>query len=376
MGVAALLIVLSVMNGFNLTIRSRLLNFEPHLVLMTPELPSLEALESLRRRIEDLAPIERMDRFEAQDIILRSQEGAFGGAIAKGYDGETIDNLLKRAMSDESLLAEAREPLAADELIVGVELARTMSLFEGDDLVMVPPETLLLPKGEVPRLQKSKVRTLLSTQVADVDSKVLLYRLDVARVQRKVLSLDTGYEIRLVNPYHADRLKPQLTKMGLKVQTWTERDTSLFYSLKMESFLMALFLTLAVVITSFSIVTVMVLLINQKRKDIGLLQAMGLSLRRTRAVFFRVGLLLSLVGIVGGMILGTTVCLVLDKYPLELLPEIYTDSTLPAKLTLRIFLFVLSSSCALAVVGSWLPVWRYVIHQPAESLRKPAGHTL
>jgi lipoprotein-releasing system permease protein len=136
---------------------------------------------------------------------------------------------------------------------------------------------------------------------------------------------------------------------------------------------MTLFLSLAVLITSFSIVTVMVLLMNQKRQDIGMFMALGLSVQRTRWVFLRVGLLLSFIGIFGGVLLGSLVSLILEWYPLELLPDIYTDSTLPAKLTLRIFLFVLCGSSFLAVLGAWLPVWRYVLDQPAESLRKPAG---
>jgi lipoprotein-releasing system permease protein len=117
----------------------------------------------------------------------------------------------------------------------------------------------------------------------------------------------------------------------------------------------------------------MVLLINQKRKDLGMMMALGLSFRKTRSVFLRVGLMLSAIGIVGGISFGTAVCLILDRYPMELLPDIYTDSTLPAKLTWRIFYFVLCSSSMIAVLGSWLPVWRYVTNTPSESLRKPVG---
>jgi ABC-type lipoprotein release transport system permease subunit len=141
----------------------------------------------------------------------------------------------------------------------------------------------------------------------------------------------------------------------------------------MESYAMTLFVSLAVFITSFSIVIVMVLLMNQKRKDLGMLMALGLSFRRTRMVFLRVGLLLSSIGIVGGILFGSAVSLILDWYPMELLPDIYTDSTLPAKLTWRIFYFVLVSSSVIAVLGSWLPVWRYVTNNPSENLRKPAG---
>lgn len=387
MGVAALLIVLSVMNGFNLTIRGRMLNFEPHVVVTTVNRPTGNQLADLYHKLNGITPIEHIDRFEVQDLILRTQDGAFGGAIAKGYDHMALSGLLHRAgrvthrhgqhpieTGDEAVSDEDDgEPLKFNEVILGADLARGLGLFEGDDVILVPPETLLLPKGEVPKLQKFKVKSLVNTQVPDVDSKLLFYELDAKSVRGKALSLDTGFELRLIDPYKADLIKAKLTELGFNAQTWAERDTSLFYSLKMESFLMALFLTLAVLITSFSIVTVMILLMNQKRKDIGLLQAMGLSLKRTRRVFFRVGILLSSVGIFGGIIVGTSVCFILDRYKLEVLPDVYTDTTLPAKLTWGIFFFVLGASIFIAVVGSWLPVKRYVLKHPSDSLRKPVG---
>jgi lipoprotein-releasing system permease protein len=101
-----------------------------------------------------------------------------------------------------------------------------------------------------------------------------------------------------------------------------------------------------------------------------MLMALGLSVRRVRLVFLQVGLFLSFTGIMGGVILGTAVALLLDRYPLELLPDIYTDSTLPAHLTPMILLFVLLSSSLIAVAGASLPVWRYVLPTPAENLRK------
>ncbi|HMN69593.1 MAG TPA: FtsX-like permease family protein, partial [Bdellovibrionales bacterium] len=260
--------------------------------------------------------------------------------------------------------------LEAGEIILGVDLARSMGIFEGDEVILVPPETLLLPKGEVPKFQKFKVKALLNTQMPEFDSKLLFYNVERLAPRMRSLSREHGYEIRLQDAYEADRVKRGLAERGIAAQTWGERDTSLFFALKMESFAMTLFLSLAVLITSFSIVTVMVLLMSQKRQDIGMFMALGLSVRRTRWVFLRVGLLLSYLGIISGILLGTAVSLFLELHPMELLPDIYTDSTLPAKLTGRIMLFVIGSSSLIAVLGSALPVWRYVMANPSEALRK------
>ncbi len=376
MGVAALIIVLSIMNGFNLTIRRKMLSVEPHLAISQKSRPEPEKSDKLKLIVESMSRegVAGINRFETQDLILRSPEGLFSGAVAKGYDSQTIRDLLLRIW--ESSGRKTPEPqlesaeLGEDELILGYDLARSLGIFAGDEVVLVPPETLLLPKGEIPKLKKFHVKSLISTQTPEIDSKLVFYNIDLYPKRLRSRSADTGFEIRLNNPYEADRIKKSLREKEIEAQTWGERDTSLFFALKMESMAMTLFLSLAVLITSFSIVIVMVLLMSQKRQDIGLLMAMGLSLRQVRLTFLKVGLLLSFFGILGGVIFGTVVTVAMDQYQFELLPDIYTDSTLPAKLSANILLFVLTSSTIIAVLGSWLPVWRYVIDTPAQLLRR------
>lgn len=376
MGVAALVIVLSVMNGFNITIRSRMLSVEPHLVITLKQSPTPEQLERLRATLNEVSRggVEQLERFETQDLILRSMDGVFGGALAKGYDGPAMQAMRSRVWQNlrknTAPPQEETSQLGPTEIILGIDLARGLGIFEGDEVILVPPETLLLPKGEVPRFQKFKVKSLLNTQMPEFDSKLMFYNIDTLTKRMRSASRETGFEVRLKDPYAADRVKKRLKEKGIDAQTWGERDTSLFFALKMESYAMALFLSLAVLITSFSIVTVMVLLMSQKRQDIGMMMALGLSVRRTRSVFLQVGLMLSYLGILGGIVLGGSVCLLLEMYPMELLPDIYTDSTLPAKLTPRILMFVLGSSTLIAIVGSWLPIWRYVIDNPSVALRR------
>ncbi|MGE4130510.1 MAG: FtsX-like permease family protein [Bdellovibrionales bacterium] len=377
MGVAALIVVLSIMNGFNLTIRSRMLSVEPHLVMTTgKETTSEDRRSEIYTRLESQADarIERMDRYESQDLILRTNEGLFGGAVAKGYTTETLQALMMRVWEAGRKTEAPPSPESAElgprELIVGTDLARSLGIFEGDEVVLIPPETLLLPKGEIPRLQKFKVKSLLTTQSPELDAKLLYYNMDRFPDRMRSLSVDRGYEIRLRNPYLADSVKKRAKPLDLDLQTWGERDTSLFFALKMESWAMTLFLSLAVLITSFSIVIVMILLLSQKRQDIGLLMAMGLSRKRVKWIFLRVGLYLSFLGILSGVVVGTSISLFLDYHPIELLPDIYTDSTLPAKLSGSIFLFVFISTSLIAVLGAWLPVWRYGVSTPAQGLRR------
>lgn len=374
MGVAALIVVLSVMNGFNQTIRGRMLNVEAHLVVPQSAKPTREGLTRLQAQVSGVARVDKVERFETQDLILRSVDGLFGGAVAKGYDAETLRALLQRTWASTHRMTPPPEiesaDLAADEVILGVDLARSLGIFPGDDVILVPPEALLLPKGEIPKFQKFHVKSTLNTQLPEFDSKYLYYNLDRFPDRLRSASREQGFEVRLANAYEADEVKKALLAKGVPSLTWGDRDTALFFALKMESAAMTLFLSLAVLITSFSIVIIMVLLMNQKRQDIGMLMALGLSVRRTRRLFLNVGLMLSFIGIFSGVLLGTAICFFLDHYKLELLPDIYTDNTLPAKLTARILVGVLLGSSLVAVLGSWLPVWRSVLRSPSESLRK------
>lgn len=355
-----------------MTIRSRMLSVEPHLIITQAKRPTTEDIERLKGVMHKIAPIDELEVYDSQEFIIRSMEGTFNGALAKGYSPEALDLMLRRIWRNSTAVPK----LEANEIILGSDLAHSMGVYEGDEVILVPPETLLLPKGEIPKFKKFRVRSLLSTQTPEIDSKLLFYSIDGASQMLKSASLQTGFELRLHDPYGAEKAKNALVKQGYSpaagysVQTWMERDSSLFFALKMESFIMTLFLSLAVLITSFSIVIVMVLLLSQKRQDIGLFMSMGMSFQRTRTVFLRVGLLLSFFGIFGGVILGSLICYILETYPLELLPDVYTDSTLPAKLTWRILGFVLLSSSAIAVFGSWLPVWRYISKDPSQNLRK------
>src|SRR5665213_1386480 len=190
MGVAALIIVLSVMNGFNLTIRNRMLSVEPHIVVTSDTLPTVRDEESFTKALKKITPVDEVDRFESQDMIIRSMEGMFNGAIAKGYEPETLQNLLKRVWhgTGESPI------LKPNEIMLGLDLARSLGIFEVDEVVLVPPEALLLPKGEVPHFRKFKVRSLVSTQMPEVDSKLMFYNLDSTNRHMKSLSLDTGFE--------------------------------------------------------------------------------------------------------------------------------------------------------------------------------------
>lgn len=364
-GVASLIIVLSVMNGFNIKIRQNMLNVEPHLVISGVGPSDTEKVKEL------IGPdVESIWYSENQDVVLRTVDGVFSGAIAKGLPPHGINDWLSHVWKSKQGEPETLT-LGPRQGVIGADLAANLGVFDGDDVYVIPPETLLMPKGEFPKYEKITIKGIISTQMPDIDGKMFVYNSEntLRGWWKNAASAENGIEVRLNHPYDADSIASRLKDQGWKIQSWRERNTSLFFALKMESLAMTIFLSLAVIITSFSVVSVMVLLITQKRREMGMLMAMGFSKASTRRAFTLVGIYLSTVGVGAGVLFGCAVALFMDYFPIEVLPDIYYDSTLPAHLSENIVLGVILGAGLLAWVGAYFPVRLYVHPTPAESLR-------
>lgn len=386
MGVMSLVVVVSVMNGFHESIRKRLLAAEPHLVIALDKRPT-QGL-GLKANLEDrlLAMGAEMDLIDRQDVVIRTAEGVFSGAEARGVESVALKRLLhavdetnsissKNSTVEVPLSSTIDAELLPGEIMMGAELARGLGLFEGDKVTVIAPEALLLPPGEVPRFERLTIKRLLTTNVADLDGKLFMYgRGRSLNGLGATASRRTEVEVWLPRAELARELTQSITaeNSDLKptaVQTWEERNSALFQALRLEIFSIGLFLSLSTMIAGFSIVTVLLILITQKRKEIGLLMSIGLSRGKTRSLFTRLGMLLSSIGIFSGTILGVVICLTIDSVDTSILPEFYYDTTIPAKLNVGFVAAVVSLAMFLAFLASYIPSKRITEMEPADALR-------
>lgn len=380
--VVAFLIVLFVMNGMNASIADRLLALEPHLVLGAKTDPAKTVTDTEWVRAALGPQVTRIMPYELQDVILRSFDGQFRGAQSKGITEEALRDFLNevRRLSKRKTLEDESFEMQDGDIVIGIDLARSLNLFEGDTVLAMPPESLLLPSGEAPRMERLRVRRILSTQLSDLDAKLFLYvRGKAFRSFQGSPSRTVGVEMTLVNARAADAAKAALLKsirkdlfaQGiLKAETWSERNSALFFALRMEKLLIGLFLGLAALIAGSSILGVMTLLISQKRRDIALLRVMGLSQKRTVALFMRIGIVLAGGAVVAGAVVGTGVGLWIEAYPLNVLPDIYYDSEIPAQFDAKLLLFTLLAAAGLVGLGSWFPARTVSDIEPAQVLRQ------
>lgn len=391
LGVMSLIIVLSIMNGFNHSMKSRLLAVEPHLILNFAGVSEVKNLETLSIT-QELASRKDLESriFETQEVMLRTVDGFFGGGIARGVDAEGLRSILRemQKVSNHSVQAtqtpieiggpEAPEDidLGAGEVLMGVDLAKSLGVFPGEKLTVIAPEALLLPAGELPEFERVTIKGLISSNVADVDSKILFYnrKLTFANL-RDAASREVGLEIRLPDPEDYPAYKKEFEGKGAKVTSWVDRNSSLFYALRMEKMTIGTFLGLSALIASFSIVTVLVLLLTQKRKDIGVMMAMGLSPKKTQRVFLGVGLILSGLGLAGGLIFGITFCWIISTFPMDILPNIYYERTIPARLDPWLLVVILIFAVLISLLSAYFPARRHTRLSPAEALRPVTGNS-
>ncbi len=375
LGVAALVVVVSVMNGFNRSIRDRLLEVEPHVVVDFDDVKKAKEITShpVYKKLEQ-EDVELKAPMSHQDVILRTADGFVQGATANGVTRKRLLQLLefaeKKAGKKDPDLKNKIENLKPGQIILGVGLADKTGLFRDDNVVIVPPETMFMPASEIPILSQGNVQGFLLTDVDRIDGQSFYYILEESfpRLQ-KTLGRRLALEVWLKDPEQADSIKEKIKGEGVQVETWKERNASLFFALKIEKFVVSFLVGLSTLIAGLSIISVMVLLLTQKKKDVGNLLAMGMTRSETRNTFVKIGLFLTLTGVLGGVITGIILSLCIDTFSDDVLPAFYEETNIPTEIQFLqvasiLFFGVLFSYFALSITMRKLSSFR-----PSEILR-------
>ncbi|MBC7370265.1 MAG: ABC transporter permease, partial [Bdellovibrionaceae bacterium] len=314
LSVTAFLIVIFVMNGMNASIHKRILSLEPHLYVTVNGVTkgSLLELHPVYQRLQEFTE-NKSYVYESQDVIVRTMDGQFHGAIARGVSKESLAFMISEIKKlDEKKRHDSVDMWAAEdipgkgEVVVGVDLARNLGVFEGDYLTIVPPEGLLLPPGETPKFEKVRVSKIIATNLADLDSQFVFYQRGMTLNTLSGASRKVGIEVWTPEGKNLNDLKKETEKFSdVLAETWMDRNSVLFFALKLEKTVMGSFLALAGLIASSSILSVLALLMSQKRRDIAILKTLGLSDKKTVTIFTQMGLLLACFGLVPGVVFGT-----------------------------------------------------------------------
>lgn len=383
--VALFFIVLFVMNGMNVSIKERIIQLDP---TVSVTFLSSQKIEDSEKIIQSL--LEQKGHaisFESYDLILRTIDGQFRGTQALGYNDKglqqwstQLDELkLKQQQTQknkvyQSAVESENLQLGQDEIAIGVDLARSLGLLEGDVVTLIPAESLLLSSVEAPIFEKVTVKKILVTDLYDLDSKLLFFNKELSLKNLKQSPSKTaGVHIWLNQISEMDNLKKQLSASGFtQTETWEEKNSVLFSALFLEKLMIGLFLGLAGLIASSSILTVLALVLTQKSMDIAIIKTLGYSSKQTLWLFTYLGLWISLSGLFVGAFIGIGLSYYLQFFPLQILPQIYYDSSISAQVHLGFAATVMVIISGLALVGCYIPAKASLKIEPALLLKAKA----
>lgn len=384
LGVAALIVVLSVMNGFQKELRSRILGVASHLEISGQNNQLSDWQQVLNFSVKQEHVLAAAPYIMAQGML--SYDQGVQGAIIRGVlpNAENAVADLGRNMKVGQL-----SELKAGEfgIILGADLAYNLGVQVGDKVLLMAPQGQFTPAGIVPRLKQFTLIGLFQVGMYEYDAGLALIHLDDAaklyrmgdNVSGVRLKLDDLFDAPLIGASLANRLNNRLVASEqYYVSDWTQQHANFFKAVQMEKRVMFIILTLIVAVAAFNIVSTLVMAVTDKRADIAIMRTLGASPSSILCIFIVQGALIGLVGTLLGAVFGVLIALnisviipfIESLFHVQFLSkEVYAISELPSDLIWADVLVIVLMSFALSLLATLYPSWRASKINPAEALR-------
>jgi len=373
MGVMALIVVLSVMNGFREDLMGKILGVNSHLVVLSYDGAFLD-YDRVARDTSTVEGVVAATPFIYSQVMVNSQ-GSVSGSVLRGIDTATagkviaIDRMIKRGSLQS--LDTLHDGLPA--IIMGKELSRMLAVQPGDSVTLVSPMGKLTPVGRVPQNRKFKVTAIFDSGMYEYDATMVYVSLKEAQ---DFLGLDnraTGVEVKVTDVYKADQVGSDVTKkLGYPywAKDWKQMNRSLVSALKLEKIAMFVILIMIVLVGALNIISTLVMVVMEKNKDVAILRAMGATRKNIMTVFMFQGVLVGVVGTLVGLASGLGLCHLLAKYKfIELPSDVYYISTLPVRVEMLDIVLVIAAALVISFLATLYPSWHASRLNPVESLR-------
>jgi lipoprotein-releasing system permease protein len=372
LGVAALIVVLATMTGFQDDIRDRIISANPHLLVFQTGAQGLADPEGVTARVRAVPGVRSATPFVLQQALFTGQAGTAHGGVLRGLD------LAAPAIREDvqaQLRAGSLEPLLAGQpaVLLGRELARVLGVVPGEAITLISPQGAMTAVGLVPRMRRYTVAGTVELGMHEYDSSLAYASLPTAQDFASLAGTVTGIEVKLADPFDARRVGAAVTDaLGFPfwVRNWMDMNRNLFAALQLEKLALFIIVTIIVLVAAFAIIGHLVLLVAEKRKEIGILKAVGASARSITVVFFTVGMTIGLVGTLAGSAVGLALIWVQNTYRIIRLPgDVYQVDALTMKLTAGDFLMVVGATLLLSFLATIVPARRAGGLAPVDVLR-------
>ena len=384
LGVTAMIVVLSVMDGFEDELKKRLMSSDLH-VLVTPTktvsgfeggfVPkSALNIENISKQITNRDQIVSFWPVISTEAILKTGRKVTG-VVVKGITKDRLERLksqITESAEPQMLVQkEGAENIRLPSVFVGQELAYEMGIIPGDQVTLVSPVETEGPLEAIPKLKRFVVEGIYRSGLPEQELHTIFSADSSVRSFLKKSAVVSQWEITVKRfetaPGMADQLRKKLP--GFKVQDWIQLNAHLFASLRLERIAMFVILAFIIVVASFNIVTTLTLMVLEKKKEISILKAMGARNGEVAAIFLAEGLFIGTIGVILGVGFGLLICSILKRYEFITLPDIYYDRTLPVTFDPLYYLIIPLCAFVIVLLACSYPSKRAAKLNPLDGIR-------
>ncbi|WP_028573173.1 lipoprotein-releasing ABC transporter permease subunit [Desulfonatronum lacustre] len=374
LGVAALIVVLGVMNGFSNELRDKILGVNAHIVVTSLE-GVIRDYDHLTERAGSVPGVVGAMPFVFSEVMLSTGMGV-KGVVLRGIDPAAARGVI--TLSRDLIMGDVQDLVddpAGRGIFVGSELAGRLGLRVGSEVNLLSPAGQRSAAGFAPSVETFVVRGVFRTGMFEYDSSLAYVTIPAAQ---SVLGfrgdLVTGLEVRLRDvdaaPRVAQQLEISLGGFPLQVRTWMQMNQNLFAALKLEKAAMFVILVMIVLVGSFSIITTLVMLVMEKTRDIAIMASMGAGPKRIARIFILLGTIIGAVGTSLGFAIGLLLCYLLQRYQFIQLPmDVYYLDHLPVQLQWTDMTIIAVAAMGMCFLATLYPARQASRLQPAEALR-------
>ena len=374
LGVSALIVVLAVMTGFQDGIKDRLIAANPHILVLDPGGRGIAGASEVASRVRALPGVLSATPFVVQQALFTGQGRGATGGLLRGVD---LASPVVRAQLASEVKTGSLDPLlrlaGEPALVLGRELARTLGAVPGDHVTLISPQSAITAVGLVPKMRRFEVAGYVEVGLYEHDAALAYTGIAAAQEFAGLGDRVSGVEVKLDDPFDAKAVGRRISAaagQGLWIRDWMGMNRNLFAALQLEKLALFVIVTIIVLVAGFAIIGHLVLLVAEKRKEIGILKAMGASAASIGSVFLAAGMVIGLVGTAAGSLFGLALIWVQNTYKIiRLAGDVYQIDHLPMKLTGLDFALVTSATLLISFLATLSPARRAARLDPVEVLR-------
>ena len=378
LGVATLIIVMAVMNGFRTELISRILGINGHMIVQPVDGPFTD-YAALTDRFTGVPGIKLALPLVEGQTLASGAGGAGTGALVRGIRPEDLSKV--KTVSDNIKSGDLVGFAAGQGVLIGSRMADQLGLQAGDNITLISPEGDVTPMGINPRVKSYKVSGIFEIGMSEYDATIIYMPLEEAQLYFNAEGLVQSIELFVDNPDDIDALRPKVEAAAgrqIAVTDWRQRNQTFFSALQVERNVMFMILTLIVLVAALNIISGLIMLVQDKGSDIAILRTMGASSGAIMRIFFMTGAAIGIVGTLAGVLLGVVVCVNIEKIrgffswisgTVLFDPQLYFLSQLPAEMNLGETISVVIMALTLSFIATIFPAWRASRLDPVQALR-------